>query len=152
MKIDKKIIIQLVTFFILGFKFNLALAFFWIIIHELAHYFVLLKLNIESEKFKLHILGARLEIKDYEDLSSRDKLIVCFAGPILNGIVAMIFFCIYKLILKSEYIYSTYEINLVLFIFNLLPTYPLDGGKILGAILEEKMIFKDVNNIFCYLY
>nr|WP_243158303.1 site-2 protease family protein [Clostridium perfringens] len=59
----------------------------------------------------------------------------------------MIFFCIYKLILKSEYIYSTYEINLVLFIFNLLPTYPLDGGKILGAILEEKMIFKDVNNI-----
>nr|WP_275890664.1 site-2 protease family protein [Clostridium perfringens] len=59
----------------------------------------------------------------------------------------MIFFCVYKLILKSEYIYSTYEINLVLFIFNLLPTYPLDGGKILGAILEDKMIFKDVNNI-----
>nr|WP_243158651.1 site-2 protease family protein [Clostridium perfringens] len=59
----------------------------------------------------------------------------------------MIFFCVYKLIFKSEYIYSTYEINLVLFIFNLLPTYPLDGGKILGAILEEKMIFKDVNNI-----
>lgn len=147
MKIDKKIIIQLVTFFILGFKFNLALAFFWIIIHELAHYFVLLKLNIESEKFKLHILGARLEIKDYEALNSREKLIVCFAGPVLNGIVAIIFFCIYKLILKSQYIYSTYEINLVLFIFNLLPIYPLDGGKILGAILENKMIFKDVNNI-----
>ena len=147
MKIDKKIIIQLVTFFILGFKFNLALAFFWIIIHELAHYFVLLKLNIESENFKLHILGARLETKDYECLSSREKLMVCFAGPISNGIVFLIFFFIYKLIFKNEYIYSTYEINLVLFIFNLLPTYPLDGGKILGAILEEKMIFKDVNNI-----
>lgn len=59
----------------------------------------------------------------------------------------LIFFFIYKLIFKNEYIYSTYEINLVLFIFNLLPTYPLDGGKILGAILEKKMIFKDVNNI-----
>nr|WP_274599733.1 site-2 protease family protein [Clostridium perfringens] len=107
----------------------------------------MLKLNIESDKFKLHILGARLEIKDFEDLSSKEKLIVCFAGPILNGIVALISFCVYKLIFKSEYIYSTYEVNLVLFIFNLLPTYPLDGGKILGAILEEKMIFKDVNNI-----
>nr|WP_243157139.1 site-2 protease family protein [Clostridium perfringens] len=72
---------------------------------------------------------------------------VCFAGPISNGIVFLIFFFIYKLIFKNEYIYSTYEINLVLFIFNLLPTYPLDGGKILGAILEKKMIFKDVNNI-----
>nr|WP_246791647.1 site-2 protease family protein [Clostridium perfringens] len=72
---------------------------------------------------------------------------VCFAGPISNGIVFLIFFFIYKLIFKIEYIYSTYEINLVLFIFNLLPTYPLDGGKILGAILEKKMIFKDVNNI-----
>ncbi|EGT3614984.1 peptidase M50 [Clostridium perfringens] len=147
MIISKKIWIQLIIFFVLGFIFDLSLAFFWIIIHELAHYFVLVKLNIESEKFKLHILGARLEIKDYEDLSSREKLIVCSAGPILNCIVAIIFLCIYKFFFKNEYIYSSYEINLVLFIFNLLPTYPLDGGKILGAILEEKMIFKDVNNI-----
>lgn len=147
MIIDKKIMIQLIIFFILGFIFDLSLAFFWIIIHELAHYFVLLKLNIEPEKFKLHILGARLEIKDYEDLSSREKLIVCSAGPILNFVVAIIFFIIYKVIINNEYVYSTYEINLVLFVFNLFPTYPLDGGKILGAILEDKMIFKDVNDL-----
>lgn len=147
MTINKKIVAQLIIFFTLGFIFDLSLAFFWIIIHELTHYFVVLKLNIESEKFKLHVLGARLEIKDYEDLSSREKLIICMAGPILNCVAAIVFFCIYKFFLKSEYIYSSYEINLVLFIFNLLPTYPLDGGKILGAILEEKMIFKDVNEV-----
>lgn len=147
MTINKKIVAQLIIFFTLGFIFDLSLAFFWIIIHELTHYFVVLKLNIESEKFKLHVLGARLEIKDYEDLSSREKLIICMAGPILNCFVAIVFFCIYKFFFKSEYIYSSYEINLVLFIFNLLPTYPLDGGKILGAILEEKMIFKDVNEV-----
>lgn len=147
MTINKKIVAQLIIFFTLGFIFDLSLAFFWIIIHELTHYFVVLKLNIESEKFKLHVLGARLEIKDYEDLSSREKLIICMAGPILNCVAAIVFFCIYKFFFKSEYIYSSYEINLVLFIFNLLPTYPLDGGKILGAILEEKMIFKDVNEV-----
>lgn len=147
MTINKKIVAQLIIFFTLGFIFDLSLAFFWIIIHELTHYFVVLKLNIESEKFKLHVLGARLEIKDYEDLSSREKLIICMAGPILNCVAAIVFFYIYKFFLKSEYIYSSYEINLVLFIFNLLPTYPLDGGKILGAILEEKMIFKDVNEV-----
>ncbi|MDZ4993982.1 peptidase M50 [Clostridium perfringens] len=147
MTINKKIVAQLIIFFALGFIFDLSLAFFWIIIHELTHYFVVLKLNIESEKFKLHVLGARLEIKDYEDLSSREKLIICMAGPILNCVAAIVFFCIYKFFFKSEYIYSSYEINLVLFIFNLLPTYPLDGGKILGAILEEKMIFKDVNEV-----
>ncbi|MDZ5253084.1 site-2 protease family protein [Clostridium sp. LIBA-8841] len=147
MTINKKIVAQLIIFFTLGFIFDLSLAFFWIIIHELTHYFVMLKLNIESEKFKLHVLGARLEIKDFEDLSSREKLIICSAGPILNCVAAIVFFCIYKVFFKSEYIYSSYEINLVLFIFNLLPTYPLDGGKILGAILEEKMIFKDVNDV-----
>ncbi|ELC8442027.1 site-2 protease family protein [Clostridium perfringens] len=147
MTINKKIVAQLIIFFTLGFIFDLSLAFFWIIIHELTHYFVVLKLNIESEKFKLHVLGARLEIKDYEDLSSREKLIICMAGPTLNCVAAIVFFCIYKFFFKSEYIYSSYEINLVLFIFNLLPTYPLDGGKILGAILEEKMIFKDVNEV-----
>lgn len=147
MTINKKIVAQLIIFFTLGFIFDLSLAFFWIIIHELTHYFVMLKLNIESEKFKLHVLGARLEIKDFEDLSSREKLIICSAGPILNCVAAIVFFCIYKFFFKSEYIYSSYEINLVLFIFNLLPTYPLDGGKILGAILEEKMIFKDVNDV-----
>ena len=63
MKIDKKIIIQLVTFFILGFKFNLALAFFWIIIHELAHYFVLLKNDYGGEYDKVQDEVKRYNLK-----------------------------------------------------------------------------------------
>lgn len=147
MKLDKKIVIQLIIFFILSFKFNLALAFFWIIIHELAHYLVVLKLGLESEMFKVHILGARLEIRDYDELSAKEKLLICIAGPLLNLMVTILFIIIYIFMPDNYYVLSSMEINLVLCIFNLLPIYPLDGGKILGALLEERMIFKDINEI-----
>lgn len=147
MKLNKRIILQLIIFFILSFKFDLALAFFWIIIHELAHYTVVLRLGLESKEFKLHILGAMLEIKGYDELSAKEKLIICIAGPLLNLIMTIVFSIIYIFISNNQYILSSIEINLVLCIFNLLPTYPLDGGKILGALLEKKMIFKDINEL-----
>lgn len=147
MKLNKVIIIQLLVFFILGFWTNISLAFFWIIIHELAHYFIVLKLGVEPEDLKVHLLGARLEISNFDDLEFREKLFICFSGPLLNLIVAILFFIFYRIFPFNEYIYSNIEINLVLFIFNLLPIYPLDGGKIAEILLERKFLFIKVNRI-----
>lgn len=147
MKINKLIGAQALAFFILGFWVEIALAFFWITIHELSHYCMVLKLKVESESLNIHLLGARLELSNFDELEFREKLLICFAGPMLNLIIAILFFILYKFICSSNYIYLNMEINLVLFIFNMLPIYPLDGGKILGTLLEEKLIFTEVNDV-----
>ncbi len=151
MKTNKVILVQLIVFFVLGFFIDISLAFFWIIVHELAHYFIVLKLGVESEKLKVHLLGARLEINYFDELELREKLFICFAGPLFNLIIALLYFIFYRFFPLNEYIYSTIEINLVLCIFNLLPIYPLDGGKIVEALLERRFLFAKVNKILSML-
>lgn len=64
------------------------------------------------------------------------KIAIAFAGPLVNMFIAIIAFFMPKniLIQKELLVYA----NLLLAIFNLLPIYPLDGGRILKEIITIK--------------
>ena len=70
------------------------------------------------------------------------KVIISCAGPITNFIIAIIFyffdFSIFNI--SREFIIYT---NLIIGIFNLIPIYPLDGGRIIKNILHIKIGLKE---------
>lgn len=104
------------------------------------------KLGNNIVDFKIHPLGAMLEIEDYEGLDLNDEVLICIAGPIVNIIAAFlagILYCFYKDVLFL----SVFEVNIVLGFFNLIPTYPLDGAKILRAILSKVFMYKKAHKI-----
>jgi len=83
----------------------------------------------------------------------RDDLLVSLAGPLSNFVTAIIFALIIKALFTSagqiftiaeygDYIFRMLEyfvwINLILFVFNLLPIPPLDGSRILFSLLPER--------------
>lgn len=83
----------------------------------------------------------------------RDQIIVSFAGPLTNLLIAAFFVVCYKYIpaLMANYIHlptvigitkalfiSSASINALLFVFNLLPIGPLDGFRILSGLLPFK--------------
>lgn len=125
---------------------------FFTLIHEFFHVFVGLCLKEKIDNIKIKPYGFDLRFKvNYDDYNKKIKkasmlsvkrIIIYSAGPVIN-IVIFFIFLIGKMNVKiidfeisnEEILYS----NLILGIFNLLPIYPLDGGKIVQEVVH---IFK----------
>lgn len=116
-----------------------ALIMIFALIHELAHLICGLLLGFKASTLKIKPLGFAIEfnikIEDYNkkilksNILSVKKIIIALAGPLVNIIIA-IFGIVNKI--DVNIIYS----NLLLAIFNFLPIYPLDGGRILKNIFK----------------
>lgn len=75
---------------------------------------------------------------------------VALAGPLMNFFIALICLLVFGIQIKYEVYFGSYittllivtaQINIGLGVFNLIPFPPLDGSKVLGAVLPEKMYF-----------
>lgn len=109
-----------------------------IAIHEFAHFFVSKKLGYSLNNLYIMPYGICLNYKD-NIVSSSDETKIALAGPCVN--LALCFICVALWwIFPITYYYLDYFCfcNLVLGIFNLLPCFPLDGGRVLVSQLSKK--------------
>lgn len=129
-----------VTYWIMGIAGTLGL-FISIILHEFAHSLVARKMGLPMKGITLFIFGGIAEMSD-EPPSAKAEFLMAIAGPLASVVLASVFYAIYAGLTGVEgrgafsvvVVYLAF-INLVLAIFNLLPAYPLDGGRVLRAIL-----------------
>lgn len=119
--------------------FNYMLALF---LHEMAHLIVASKRGYNLKQFKLDMFGMSIELD--EEISSKDCFAINIAGPMLNLGLCVLCMAMYW-IFPLSYIYLNVFCfaNLALALFNLLPLYPLDGGKIFkGMISNDKLYYR----------
>lgn len=134
-KVDLKIfLIVLVYIFTKNIRI-FALSFIFIFIHELGHILAGITLGLKITKINITILGFSIEFENYGKERRINRIIIDSAGPAINLIIAIM-----SIILGiSELFY----INLVLLLVNLLPIFPLDGGRILKTVLLHKYSYKE---------
>lgn len=125
---------------------SLVIAFISILIHEIAHIIVAKRRGGKFNNLQVHIYGALAEFTNIDEMSEGDKVAIYLSGPISNFVIICIF-TIINTITKNSVFESIISINIGLCIFNLLPAYPLDGARILEAVLSRKMLYKKVNKI-----
>lgn len=124
----------------LGFASALGL-FVGVLLHELGHSLVAMRYGYEIESITLWLLGGVASFAEFPE-DWRHELLIAVAGPVVSMAIGV---GSYVLFLSTP---STFEpvrfvfgylalLNIVLAVFNLLPGFPMDGGRILRALLAR---------------
>lgn len=137
----------------ISFESRTLVAVVSILIHEFTHILVGNKLGCKLYNIKLSLTGANAELSDLDDLLDKDKILLYLSGPISNLIIGVVSYIIYKF--TSIQVFDVlFGANLWLFIFNLIPAYPLDGARILEIVISKKSSYlksKKITSIISYI-
>jgi stage IV sporulation protein FB len=145
-KVSKLFVPYIVLLIVIGFKGKFLIAFILVIMHEGVHFIVAKKLGFKGFDIEILPIGAVLRLQDLDDADPKEDLIISISGPLFNLILAIIAFLLNK-VFDNYYLYLLYMSNLSLGVFNLIPAFPLDGGRIVRDILAFKTFYKRANRI-----
>ena len=127
---------------ILGILTSL-LFFASIITHELAHSILAIRNNIPVKEITLFVFGGVSKITK-EATHPRAELSIAIVGPLTSLALAGIFYGLHLLlagthqILAAGLMWWLAWINVLLAVFNLIPGFPLDGGRIFRALVWQR--------------
>lgn len=133
-------------FYLFGFYYALTGRIFMFIvctvsavIHELGHSIVSANCGYRLNKIKLMPFGA-VVMGCFEDVRLKDEILIALAGPFINLAIALFFIAVWW-IFPTLYAFTdiVVEANLSLFLVNVLPAYPLDGGRVIKAMLKTRL-------------
>ena len=146
-KLDLKIFLFLFLFLLTSQLEMYLLLMLFAIIHELGHLAAGLILKFKLEEIKLTPVGLQIQFKvsveEYKLNNVKSytikKAIIALAGPLTNFIIATIMIAIAQINIGLQYTYIFSLIvysNLLIAMFNLIPIYPMDGGRVVKEILS----------------
>ncbi len=112
-----------------------------VVLHELGHAVVAKRYGLRIRGITLFIFGGVAELED-ESPSPQAEFMVAIAGPLVSVAIAVACFGLAGVTIAgglgagaAAVLSLLASLNLVLVIFNMIPAFPLDGGRVLRSIL-----------------
>ncbi len=138
------------------------LVFVCVLGHEFAHSLQAKKLGIDVPEITLYPIGG-IASMHHIPRDPHQELVITLVGPLFNFTLALILFFPFYVWLGPENLFSpsldtwprtfanVFWINPVLGLFNLIPAFPMDGGRIFRSILARFMPYSRATRISVYL-
>jgi Zn-dependent protease len=129
-----------------GFNVVLVLCFFvCVVLHELGHCLTARRFGIGTRGILLSPIGGMADMEAIPRQPSRE-ILMTLAGPAVNFVIALMLWLFVRHLPDETPLYSVggllYELcgwNFAMGCFNLLPAFPMDGGRILRAVLATRL-------------
>lgn len=116
------------------------------LLHELCHTISAVCIGLKISHITLYPFGVNLKLGNKMVYSLSDEIILYASGPLFNACAALIAVILYKTYPYEELRYF-YMCNVMLFVMNMLPAVPLDGGIILKKILAYRIGSKSAGTV-----
>lgn len=125
-----------------------------VVLHELGHALTAGKFNIGTRQITLLPIGGVASLESMPE-DPREEFLVAIAGPAVNVVIALLLYLIVPFdnflnqdpemleqtlssINASNFLFYLFSANVMLVLFNLIPAFPMDGGRIFRALLSMK--------------
>jgi len=122
------------------------LVFLCVVLHEFGHSLQVKRYGITVRDIVLLPIGGMARAERIPE-RPREEIIVAISGPLVNFVLALGFFLLLRmqgltpLSAPESLLADLFFINLVLGTFNLIPAYPMDGGRILRGLLATRVSY-----------
>jgi Zn-dependent protease len=159
-------------------SFVLLLAFFWfqsgtfegvlfililfvcVLLHEFGHAFAARAFGIKTRDITLYAIGGVARLNRIPD-KPWQELVVAIAGPLVNVVIAAALILVTHVTAgfqfdqlespRIELLVKVARANVFLVLFNLIPAFPMDGGRILRALLAMLMPYARATQIAAWI-
>ena len=111
-----------------------------VLLHELGHAFAARRYGIGTRSITLLPFGGIAALERLPATPSQE-LVVALAGPAVNVVLAALLWGASLMVPASlaPFVGTLLMVNVVLALFNLLPAFPMDGGRVLRAALSNRL-------------
>ncbi len=138
-KISPTFYIIWIIFLLLGRTDTVITVFICGVIHEAGHICAYSALGLSRADVTLNACGISADFKDRIAISYKKEIICLMAGGTLNLLTAPLFYLISANLPFTNGGDALFLCSIVFGILNLLPIYPLDGGRVLFSLLAQKL-------------
>ncbi len=133
----------------------IAALFLCVVLHEFGHALTARKYGIDTRSITLLPIGGLASLKEIPE-DPKEEFMIAIAGPAVNVVIAIILYFFVPVeqyigiepelleeqlgtISGGNFLFYLFMANIALVTFNMLPAFPLDGGRVLRALLSAKM-------------
>lgn len=126
-----------------------------VVLHELGHALSAKQFGISTKEITLLPIGGVASLEDIPE-EPREELLITLAGPVVNIVIAFVLYLVipfdfiqqldesqveqfFSEISARNFLFLLFYANVLLAAFNFIPAFPMDGGRILRALLSMRM-------------
>jgi Zn-dependent protease len=128
-----------------------------VVLHELGHAFMARHFGIPTLDITMYPIGGVARLKRMPRKPS-EEFLIAVAGPAVNLVIAILLYVLNSAVGMSHSLDAALHVqanmlgmlmwlNLGLVVFNLIPAFPMDGGRVLRAVLASQMDYRNATHV-----